>query len=103
MKRDAESYNDRGEVTHDWDDVSTADVDIQPIDEKKLALMTEIGIKEIFSHEVYGYYDTSGEKITPQLGDRFYDIDDKIYEIKQIKEYENSHFEIYCVYMEGKV
>jgi len=103
LKRDTPTYNDRGEPTHDWDDVTTAYVDIQPANEKQLAYMTELGMEEIYTHKIYGYYDTAGAKITPVINDRFYDADDKIYEIKQIKEYENSHFDMYAIYMEGKV
>lgn len=103
LKRDTETYNDRGEVIHSWSDITTADVDIQPATDKQLAFMVEIGIKEIYTHKIYGYYDTSDVKISPQINDRFYDTDDKIYEIKLIKEYENSHFDMYAVYVEGKV
>lgn len=103
LKRNTPSYNDRGEeINIAWDTVVTADVNIQPAGEKLLAQMEESGVKEKYTHVVFGYYDTTGTKISAFPNDRLYDPDDKIYEIKQVKEYENSHIEMYCVFVEGK-
>lgn len=103
LKRDTETFSDTGAVTHTWGDITTADVDIQPATVRQIQIMMELGIKEMYTFMIYGYDDTSGSKITPQIGDRFYDASNKIYDIKHIKEYENSHFEIYCAYLEGKI
>lgn len=103
QKRNSLTYNDRGEAINNWATVVTAYINIQPISSKDSSNMQEIGQKEIYTHMLYGYYDTNSTKLTVYIGDRFYDASNKIYEVGFVREFENSHFEIYCVYVEGKI
>lgn len=101
FKRHALTYNDRGEVKYNWTTTSVSDVDIQPINEEIQSYMTEIGIKEISTHIVFGYYDTSDAKLDVEKNDVMYDSSSRLYKIKDLKEYEDSHFELFCTYVEG--
>jgi len=101
IKRDTLTFNDRGESRHNWNTISEADMDIQPVDEKVQAYMTEIGIKEIFTHIVFGYYDTTDARLDIVIGDILCDSDTKLYKIRNLREYEDSHCELYCTYIEG--
>lgn len=106
LKRSTKTYDDHGYATETWADAATADVEIQPLSPVKAsaiaAAIGENGQVELYSHAIYCYYDTSGTKLTIAPGERFYDTSGKFYEIKQVKEFLNSHYEVYAVFVEGK-
>jgi len=99
QRRTATTFNDRGDPVDSWGIVTTADIELQPISFKDL-VGVESGIKEITTHMVYGFYDTSGNALSVWIGDRFYDS--KNNEVVALNEYPNSHFEYMCKYVEGK-
>lgn len=99
--RKTESYNDAGEATVSWITVTNAYVDIQPNIQVKQSTQ-EFGIEDVSSHIAYGYYDTLGVKLDIWAEDRIYDaVSGKSYDILSIKEFADSHFEIYCNYVKG--
>ena len=104
QKRLSLTYNDRGEAVKGTETtVTTANMDIQPVDERLMGTMMELGDKELYTHILYGYYDISGTALSVVIGDRFYDASNKLYEVKYVRNYENSHLEIYCIFVQGKI
>jgi hypothetical protein len=104
------TYNDRGEASVAWASVEAAYVDIQPANFLEISNQ-EAGMKERTSHIAYGYYSTTGSKLNIWAGDRLYDCVDKsydvingtykAYEVLCVNEFTDSHFEIFCRYIEG--
>ena len=102
QKRATESYNSRGIATLTWVSVTTAYVDVQPVNREGTSYLGEEGDVMIFSHVIYGCYTVSGSLLSVTKGDRFY-VGSDFYDVKDIKTYTNGHLELYCIQVEGKI